>query len=451
MARHAEGWKLRPDKRRGGLYYVVFRRDGRRYMLATGERDLGEATLAAEALYASVVHGRRRPGVPVAQLLSAPGAQLDTLAAKWLADMEAQLDHTTCRQYEMYVASHWQPYFKTIDRMTALSIEDYWRARLRKVQRRTVLKELSALRGLLSWCADRGHIAEAPTVKSPPARAHGTPDTKRPHKKQPVELEEHEVEAILAALPERSEGSPGRLGFVVRARFEVAWETALRPATLNELRVPSDYARGRTSLIIRDEVDKARFGRELPLSDRAREALDRVCPEVGLIFGCHYELGKLLKQAAADAKLPKEKADAVSAYDLRHGRLTLLAERSPNLVGVAYLAGHKQVTTTNRYLRTSKRAAEEVLAAAVAGRPGGPPTPPDDRQANRSTPPEAMPSAEPIGMPHTETCSSGALRGTGWHSESEEVQADQHACARSGSCGVTPVRVRVSPFAPGLS
>ena len=33
-------------------------------------------------------------------------------------------------------------------------------------------------------------------------------------------------------------------------------------------------------MLIRAEADKARYAREVPLSDRAREALDSVYPEV---------------------------------------------------------------------------------------------------------------------------------------------------------------------------
>ena len=54
-----------------------------------------------------------------------------------------------------------------------------------------------------------------------------------------------------------------------------------------ELRAPDDYAVGRETLLIRDEADKARFGRDFPLTDDARAALDRVCPASGLLFGDH--------------------------------------------------------------------------------------------------------------------------------------------------------------------
>ena len=57
------------------------------------------------------------------------------------------------------------------------------------------------------------------------------------------------------------------------------------PRTLAKLRAPDDYRRGATTLIIRDEADKSRFGRELPLSEAARAAPDPVCPKEGLLLG----------------------------------------------------------------------------------------------------------------------------------------------------------------------
>lgn len=111
-------------------------------------------------------------------------------------------------------------------------------------------------------------------------------------------------------------------------------------------------------LIITDEIDKIRFGRELPLTDGARAALDSVCPEAGIIFGKH-DYRDQLEKAAAVALTP-EKAKTFAGYDLRHARATQWAE-SGNLVGVAYLLGHKQITTTNKYARPNRAAAERVL------------------------------------------------------------------------------------------
>ena len=61
-------------------------------------------------------------------------------------------------------------------------------------------------------------------------------------------------------------------------------ETGLRPGTLQRLRAPDDYRSGAAFLKIRAEADKARYEREVPLTVRAREVLDEVCPNEGLIF-----------------------------------------------------------------------------------------------------------------------------------------------------------------------
>ncbi len=184
---------------------------------------------------------------------------------------------------------------------------------------------------------------------------------------EPLELTEPQIEAVLKELPEWRTTRRTPTPFPVRARFTFAWETSLRPGTLDLLRAPDDYRKGDTTLTIRDEADKARFGRRLPLTPRARAVLDSICPDVGLIFGCH-NYGGLLREAARRAKLPGDLAEKISPYDFRHSRLTNLAEHTTNLAGIAFLAGHKNVTTTNRYIRPSERAALEVLQAASTDR-----------------------------------------------------------------------------------
>jgi integrase len=143
-----------------------------------------------------------------------------------------------------------------------------------------------------------------------------------------------------------------------RARFTLAWETALRPETLNRLQAPEDYRPGASTLVIRDEADKARFGRELPLSLAARAALDSVCPDVGPIFGEHDYRGPLRKAALA-AGIDKFRAERVTDYDFRHSRLTYLGEVSDNLSGIMFIAGHKDPGTTARYMKPQKRAAKK--------------------------------------------------------------------------------------------
>ena len=234
------------------------------------------------------------------------------------------------------------------------------------VKRKTVIKELGALRALAKWAHERGYLGELPRIENPGLRVLGTPSP-RATKTKAIVLAPRQVEAIIGALPEHSPGG-GRGGpFPVRARFVVAWETALRPATLDAIRAPDDYQRGGMVLRIRDEADKARFGRDVPLTDRARKALDAVCPDTGLIFG-KRDYREYLKEAALAAGLPKDVAARVSPYDFRHSRLTHLAEIAPNLPGLMFLAGHKHGSTTSRYLHAGRRAAEAVLAATGARR-----------------------------------------------------------------------------------
>ena len=176
---------------------------------------------------------------------------------------------------------------------------------------------------------------------------------------------------MLEHLPETTKAPRAPTPYPVRDWYVVAWETALRPRTLAKLSAPDDYRRGATTLIIRDEADKSRFGRELPLSEAARAALDRVCPKEGLLFGDH-DRRMLLRRAAKAAGIDEYRVERISDYDFRHSRLTHLGQHSDNLAGVMYLAGHKQPATTARYLRPQKDAAAEVLRAAGKGSGGRP-------------------------------------------------------------------------------
>lgn len=104
-----------------------------------------------------------------------------------------------------------------------------------------------------------------------------------------------------------------------------------------------------------------------------------MCPDRGLIFGKHDYRDQLRK--AAEAVLDPRRGATFTAYDLRHLRLTQLAEAG-NILGVAFLAGHKRATTTDRYLRPSRRAAEATLAAVGAtGFRASPPNPASSQKA----------------------------------------------------------------------
>ena len=288
--------------------------------------------------------------------ISAPSTPADECFAAWLESLENTHAESTAGLWEIYVR-HFLETFTTIADFTPAKIGDYMRRRLGLALRTTVKKELSALRHFLRWAKEQEYIAAPPDVPAVPKSALGTRTGTR--KAEHLAVPPDVAQAVLGALPEwSSQRHPDR--FRVRAYFCVLWETGLRPSTVQRLRVPEHYRAGATHLAIADEIDKARFGRKLPLTDAARAALDGACPESGPLFGEHDWRG-FLEKAAAKANVDPSIAEVLSPYDLRHGRTTHLVEETGNLVGVAFLVGHLQVTTTNGYVHPTERAARAVL------------------------------------------------------------------------------------------
>lgn len=361
MARRAEGWKLRED-RRTGIQFVRFRHQKVRHEISTGERDPGAAAKAAPGIYAEVISGRwGRHAVA-----GAPGAKFDEVSAEWIVAIAPECDVDTKKLYELHVGTHLAPFFVTLDRVTEARVGDYIRWRLRKVLRVTVIKELTTLRRFLRWCKAEKYVSELPHIESPSPSVLGTPDTKRKHKRKTIPVTEAEARAILALLPEKSaRARRGPHKHAVRDFYVVLWETGLRSETVSKLEAPRHYHRGAKELHITKDVDKVRYDRDLPLTLRCRRALDTWAREEGLLFGAHDRrtpFREACRQAAKQRKLPAWKADEITPRDFRHGRTTdLLDQPNATLPGVAYLVGHKQVTTTNKYVHAPKSAAESVL------------------------------------------------------------------------------------------
>jgi integrase len=371
MGRRAQGFRVFFKR---GWAYIYFTHAKAEHRIALGTRDPDEAQKRAAAEYAATLSGRRRP-VAVTGRARPSLLAFDELLAEWISDQEGVLDETTCTTLTTY-AKHFAAFFTSLERVTAESAKDYTRARLRSVTRSTVSKELTFLRSFLAWCVERGLLDAAPVIASPPPKATGT--RTGPQRARSVEVDSAEARAIIEALPEWSKEIGGRK-WPVRARYRVAYETTLRPSSLAHLSVPEHYRRGAGELCLDEKGDKARFGRVVPLTPAACEALDAVAPEKGLIFGAH-SFAKVLKRAAAKV-LDPERARLFAAYDFRHARITHMLDAGAPLTGAAYLAGHKRVSTTDRYLRPNRRAAERALAAVSA--PFPPQAPTDSSGASR--------------------------------------------------------------------
>lgn len=352
MAKDSGGWSLLRDKRTGKYTVRFTTPQGQRTHRSTGTRDRAEAQRKAAEIYAEIVSGRRRSRVVV-------GGSLEDLAAEWLVTHSSGRSEDTIREYERYVATLFLPYFGSLSHVTAASCADYMRRRLREVSVSTVKKELSALRQFTAWLHERGHLPEPVRIESPPRRAVGTPNETR--KQVRVDLTREQIERIIENLPEWTINRTTRRRIPVRAFVTVMAETGLRKGTLYRLRAPEHYHRGARHLVITPDIDKARDGRPLPITDRARAALDSVCPDVGIIFG-QVDVRGALRRASMNIGLPPHLAGRVSYHDFRHAFITHLASRGASLAGLQRLAGHKHVYTTARYIHAAQQAAEEALS-----------------------------------------------------------------------------------------
>lgn len=359
MGRHAQGWSL---TERGRFWHVRFRHEKRRYHISTGESDRERAGSAAAKIYADVTQGKRRHAL-AARFALAP---LRDSVAEWLASLEGVLDEQTVATYTGY-AARWLELWQRLDEAAhPASLADYVADRLRAALAKTVRKELSALFGFFGWCVDHGLLSETPARPTIRKTVRGT---RVGHQREKApDYSPEQIAAALAALPEW--GGKGDNRFPVRARFVVAYETGLRPATLDAL-TWGHIERG--CIRVDDKHDKARFGREVPLSRVASAAIIKAglaslinaapgeADPNELIFGRHDYRPQLAKAAEA-AGLP-----SLSPYDLRHARATHLVEAGHALSSVAFLLGHKQLTTTNRYAKATERGVVAMLGAGVSG------------------------------------------------------------------------------------
>ncbi len=253
--------------------------------------------------------------------------------------------------------------FRSLDRITEATIATYGVVRLGQVTRSTVLKERCFLVQFLHWCKQQGSLPFVPTVPRLPPKAKG----KRAgaQRAKPVDITPTEARAILAELREESKTIDGRR-WPIRDRFAFVWETMFRPETIARLSVPENWRRGMTSVVLADEDDKARYGREVDLSPEALKILRRVAPKVGPIFGRH-NFSKELKRAAKKV-LGEVFGKQFAHYDFRHGQARALLDAGAPLRGVSYLLGHIRPTTTDRYTRPDRRAGKAALAAVKSGK-----------------------------------------------------------------------------------
>jgi integrase len=360
MARPNEGWKLRP---KDGVYYVRFTApNGARIERSTGCGDAREAAAVAADIYARfLVAGDVAPRAVVD-----PTASLEDLIARWLVAMQSTHDPETVSTYAGYGRRFLTFFGDSLTGITRARMGDYQRERLTKILRDSVLKERSAMNTFLAWCEEQGVLAEEMLPEWPKLPDRATGVRSGPQRAAPVDVTPEQVRDFLLALPVWSLRTRKGKPFPVRARFVFAYETGLRPATLDELEVPTHWKPGAVVLRITDKIDKSRYGRTLPLSALAIAALEATVAACGiregLIFGRH-DYRTTVERARQAAGLPEDFAP----YDLRHGRSGHLLDETGDMRAVAFLVGHRRLTTTDRYLRGQEDRARAALSAPGSG------------------------------------------------------------------------------------
>lgn len=348
MGRPAKGPQI---KWKRGWAYCHFTWQGREYREALGTKDQRQATEASARAYAAVVSGQR----PKAVRRTRTGLDLADLFDAWIESKRNALDPTTVPTLEGY-ARRFIDFFDTLDGITEASASTYGLARLGQGLRTTVLRELAYLRQFLEYCQLHGYLTHAPKVPKLPPKAKGTRTGKQRAKF--VHVTSEEARAILDLLPEESKTIRGRK-WPLRARFEFMWETALRPETLSRLTVPDNWRPGAKHVELADDDDKARYGREVDLTPKALRILAKVAPKAGPVFG-RSNYSKALKRAAI-AVLGPIRGKSFAPYDFRHGRAKALLDDRAAIRGVAYVLGHKRVTTTDKYLAPDRAAGAKAL------------------------------------------------------------------------------------------
>lgn len=352
MGRPLKGWRLRM---RGKTYHVIFTHRGKQVERSTGRYDPEGASQVAADIFTAVTSGqhttranRSRP--------STSGTSLQVVAAKWLNAVRTRLDEQTVETYALYLDSHIVPHFEVLENVSPVTIADYTSKRLGQVRSQTVRHELSVLRQLLLYCHEvLTLLPDRIVVPSLGKKVRGTASKQRKRSAAP-EISPDEVKHMIAHLPVRSRGK-----WPVRARFLVAYETGLRPSLLDVLSVPEHYTTGSSTLRVPGDDDKIGFERVVPLTKRARAALDEVAPEKGLIFGAHDYRTHLVAAAKAVLGDGTQRQLIFNGAHLRSARVTHLLERTTNVPGVQFLVGHKLMATTSRYVKPSERAARDVL------------------------------------------------------------------------------------------
>ncbi len=217
-------------------------------------------------------------------------------------------------------------------------------------------RKLSALRQFFAFLLDEGDRADNPALDI------ARPTTRRP---LPRILTHDHVERLFAQAEEEAAGEvPPTSAVRMLLLLELLYGSGLRASELVSL--PRRAIAGeREYLIVRGKGDKERL---VPLSDRARGALDRWVPLLadgspwlfpsGKSHVSRVRLFQMLRDLAGRAGIDPT---AVSPHVLRHAFATHLLEGGADLRALQLMLGHADIATTEIYTHVDSRRLVELV------------------------------------------------------------------------------------------
>lgn len=217
-------------------------------------------------------------------------------------------------------------------------------------------RKLSALRQFFAFLEDEGERTDNPALDI------ARPATRRP---LPRILSHDDVDRLFAQASEEAAGEAAPANAMrMLLLLELLYGSGLRASELVSL--PRRAVAGeRQFLIVRGKGDKERL---VPLSDRAREALDRWLPLLadgtpwlfpsGKAHVSRVRLFQMLRELAARAGVDPA---GVSPHVLRHAFATHLLEGGADLRALQMILGHADIATTEIYTHVDSRRLVELV------------------------------------------------------------------------------------------
>lgn len=202
----------------------------------------------------------------------------------------------------------------------------------RAVGEAAVNRDLAAMMGLYTWHRETEKI----------------PESAHPFKKVHLLAEHHQVNPHREVAHDDVLAAMGKLKAKWADAVLVLYGTAFRYDSFARMTIGSiDKTRG----IVRDPTPKGKVAVEVPVSQTVMAAAVRAC-------GQHYprdeaqQLGRRLRGACLAAKV-----DRFTAHDLRVTAATFMHRAGVSLRDLQELLGHKNILTTQRYVRASGKMA----------------------------------------------------------------------------------------------